>query len=183
MRSRPLLISVLGGECTGKTALCALLAERHQGLTFKETLRAWVEQADRPPMQHEQRQILQAQCDQEALAIEQAVRAGLSTVFVDSGPLMTAIYSQVYFSDDSLLVEALRWQSRYDLTLICADDLPWVPDPGQRDGVDYRAKAQAALRDALRRGFAGEVVSIEGLDAQRVLFASQRLERLISQAR
>jgi nicotinamide riboside kinase len=183
MQSRPLLISVLGGECTGKTALCRSLAERYQGLTFTEILRAWVEQAGRSPRQHEQRQIFQAQCDQEARQIEQASRAGLRAVFVDSGPVMTAVYSQVYFSDDSLLQESLRWQLRYDLTLICADDLPWVPDPGQRDGVDYRARAQATLQDALGKGFSGAVARIDGLDAQRVMFASRYVERLLSSPR
>lgn len=178
MLVRPWLVSVLGGECTGKTELCHALAERHLGLTFEETLRAWVERMGRAPHQHEQEALFDTQCEQERRAIERARSSEARLVLVDSGPLMTAVYSQVYFSDNSLLHQALQWQGRYDLTLVCSDDLPWIPDPGQRDGEEYRARAQAALRAALGVDFQGLVAEVHGLGRQRVLLASAAIERL-----
>lgn len=181
--SRPWLVSVLGGECTGKTELCEALSRGLGAYTDEETLRAWVRAMGRPPAQDEQWEILNLQQLHEQEAIETAQALGRSMVLVDSGPVMTAIYSQVYFSDTSLLAQALRWQSRYDLTLICNDDLPWVPDPGQRDGEPFRAAAQAALRVALQGMPQDRLGEVSGWGEARFAVALEQLQRLNSRSR
>lgn len=180
---RPQVISVLGAECTGKTELCRALASAFQGLTFEETLRAWVRERGRPPTLAEQSALFMEQCEQEKSAIQAAKHSNSPLVFVDSGPLMTAVYSQVYFSDLSLLSQALAWQARYDLTLVCRDDLPWEPDPGQRDGEGYRSRAQAALNAALETTKGLVIEQVFGRGVQRVSLASAFLNRLHCESR
>lgn len=177
-RDRPWLISVLGGECTGKTDLCEALGERLEAVRFEETLRAWVRAMGRPPRQGEQRALMEAQRAQELQAIEQAEERGCRLVLADSGPLMTAVYSMVYFGDDSLFQSAHRWQARYHLTLVCRDDLPWVPDPGQRDGEPFRARAQSALREALKSYPGDRVAEVSGQGEARVQLASHLIQGL-----
>jgi nicotinamide riboside kinase len=142
---------LLGAECTGKTTLAHALAKRlaAQGLrvaVVDEYLREWCEQHARTPQQHEQAGI----ATEQAARIE-ATAAGHELVLCDTTPFITALCSQHYFDDDSLLPMALAFQRRCDLTLLCAPDLPWEADGIQRDGPEVRARFDARLRAALQR--------------------------------
>lgn len=138
-------VAVIGAECTGKTELCEALAHRLPGLTFTEVLRQFVRRTGRAPTQQEQRLVMAEQRAVEEGLLNRARASGHRWLLADSVPLMTAVYSQVYFQDESLLAEALSHHARYDATLVCADDLPWVADPGQRDGEAFRQAAQRLL--------------------------------------
>lgn len=138
------LITLLGAECTGKSTLGEALAAHFHAVLVPEYLRDWCNTHGRTPQQHEQAHI----------AAEQAARiaAALRThdlVFSDTTPLITAVCSQHYFNDDSLLPGAVAFQRRCDLTLLCAPDLPWQADGFQRDGPAVRAHVDARLRTAL----------------------------------
>jgi nicotinamide riboside kinase len=176
--SEPWLISVLGGECTGKTELCEALVERLGAVSFEETLRVWVRRKGRPPLQEEQKALMEEQCAQELQAIERARARGCALVISDSGPLMTAIYSLVYFGDACLLEQAHAWQARYHLTLVCRDDLPWMPDPGQRDGEEFRARAQSVLKEALQSYSGQRVAEVYGQGEARAQLACELIQGL-----
>lgn len=64
----------------------------------------------------------------------------------DPAPLMTAVYSIVYFNDRDLLDRGLRHARAYDLLVWCAADIPWRPDGDQRDGPDRRQAADEVIR-------------------------------------
>lgn len=64
----------------------------------------------------------------------------------DPAPLMTAVYSIVYFNDPDLLDRGLRHARAYDLLVWCATDIPWRPDGDQRDGPDRRQAADEVIR-------------------------------------
>ena len=71
-------------------------------------------------------------------------------LLVDSPALMTAIYSDLYFSDKSLYPFALDHLRRhYQLTLLMGMDLKWVADGIQRDGPDMRQQVNHRLRQIL----------------------------------
>jgi nicotinamide riboside kinase len=70
-------------------------------------------------------------------------------VIADTTPLMTAVYSQMLFNDDSLNALAMAHQAMYDVTLLTGLDVPWVSDGLQRDGPHVREPVDAAVRHML----------------------------------
>jgi nicotinamide riboside kinase len=140
------LISVLGAECTGKSTLCPALATAENGRWLAEYVREFCALHDRPPRQDEQAHVAAEQIRREQVAARESGR-----VFVDSSPLMTAIYSIHYFDDRSLLEPALAHQRSYAATLVCDTDLPWIADGLQRDSATVRMRCQGLLLEALQR--------------------------------
>ena len=159
------IVALLGAECTGKSTLAEALARQCQAGLVTEYLREWCDAGGRTPDRHEQLHIAAEQ----AARIEAAARHH-RLVFCDTTPFITALCSQHYFQDDSLLPEAAAFQRRCDLTLVCAPDLPWQADGIQRDGPEVRARFDARLRAALR-AHALPWVEVQGDEAARLRIA------------
>ena len=103
------LISVVGGESTGKSTLAKAIGGRLPAIVVHEYLRAWVEHhRGRLPQPDEQAAIMAAHRASEVSGMLEADRAGLAWLVSDSGPLMTAVYSIQYYDDASLLPEAVE---------------------------------------------------------------------------
>lgn len=166
-------VAVIGAECTGKTSLCQSLSLRLQGLSFEEPLRNWVQAHGKPPTSSEQPTLIQIQKDIEACYAEQAQRDRRRWVFCDSAPLVTAVYSQVYFNDSSLLAVALsHHRQHYGFTLLCDCDLPWQEDPGQRDGLDVQQQTHRLLVQTMQ-AYGLPYFLIQGQGHRRALLAEQ----------
>mgnify|MGYP002623317871 FL=1 len=150
--TEPVRIAIVGAESTGKSTLAVDLAEalaQQTGLAaiaVPEALRAWCDREGRTPRRDEQAAIAHAQ----QAAID-AAAASHQLVVCDTTALMTAVYSHVVFDDQGLDEQALRWQARFDATLLTALDLPWVPDGLQRDGPHVREPVDDRLRALLGR--------------------------------
>jgi nicotinamide riboside kinase len=161
-------VRVLGAECTGKSQLAQALVDRLQQaggasvVLVDEWLRTWCEQQGRTPRREEQAGIAQEQ--QRRI---QAAAAGHGIVICDTTPLMTALYSEHYFADSSLLAWALERQRAHRLNLLLAADIPWQPDGLQRDGQAVRAAVDARLRAVLAQ-HALPFVEVRGHGEQRV---------------
>jgi nicotinamide riboside kinase len=143
------VIALLGAESTGKTTLAralhrALQAQGHHVALVEEALREFCLRHGRTPRHDEQAGIARTQ----SLRIAEAARTH-ELVVADTTSMMVAVYSQLLFGDASLLPQALAEQARHRVTLLMALDLPWVPDPGIRDGAHVRTPVDALLRDAL----------------------------------
>jgi HTH-type transcriptional regulator, transcriptional repressor of NAD biosynthesis genes len=141
-------IAILGAECTGKSELAQALAAhfaRHGRSVHcvPEYLREWCAAQQRTPLAHEQA----------AIATEQARRVltapPTDLLIADTTPLMTAVYSDIYFGDTALYAAAIRHQQRFNLTLLANTDVPWVADGVQRDGLAQQLRVQARLREVL----------------------------------
>jgi nicotinamide riboside kinase len=144
-------IALLGAESTGKTQLAAelaahLCAQGKRAVAVPEVLREWCTRAGREPRPEEQLPIAR---EQESLVDDAAARADV--VIADTTALMVAIYSGMAFEDGELLRFALERQRGYDVTLLCALDLPWVADGLQRVGPKVRDAVDAQIREALAR--------------------------------
>jgi NadR type nicotinamide-nucleotide adenylyltransferase len=147
-------IALLGAESTGKSTLAQALAARYGTLWVPEYLREFVDVHARVPHEDDQAGIARTQrAREDALARDARVHDYL---FCDTTPLMTAVYSRVYWGrvpDDLLALEAAH---DYAFTLVAAPDLPWVPDGLQRESEEVRLRVHAQL--------------VEVLDARRIAF-------------
>nr|WP_295951649.1 ATP-binding protein [Rhodoferax sp.] len=172
-------IALLGAESTGKTQLAAaitasLRSQGHSVSPISETLRQWCDQAGRTPRADEQLAIAQTH----TARIAQALPA--TYLIADTTALMTAVYSDLLFGDDSLYASALEQQRGFDVTLVMGLDLPWAADP-QRDGPHSRAPVDAALRVALARGHLPYQV-VYGKDIARTRNALHAIESIATSA-
>jgi nicotinamide riboside kinase len=155
-------LGLVGGECSGKSALAAALAAALPACTVDESLRDFVEREARPPAREEQEPLMREQERREDAA---AAACPHPWLVADPAPLMTAVYSLLYYDDPSLLAAALEHATGYDLVVWCAPDIPWTADGLMRDGAAWRAEADAIIGsqvagELMRRGIA--VVRAEG---------------------
>ena len=137
MSSHPKLICLIGAESTGKTTLAQALAAHFNCAWVPEYLREFCESRGRTPTIDEQALILETQVSHESAAWVQARIAHSRYVFCDTAPLLTAIYSEFVFNDQSLFPRARSLHARYALTLMLEPDIAWVADE-QRDGPHVR---------------------------------------------
>ena len=139
---------LLGGECTGKTALARHLTNTladgrpsEDVVVIPEVLRDFVARTGRTPTRDEQRGIWLEQ----SLALAEHRDGFHGLVICDPAPLMTAVYSVQYFDDDSLMSTALEATNDADLVVWCFPDLPWEPDGVMRDGPQARQRTHEIL--------------------------------------
>ena len=170
----PLRIACIGGESTGKTTLARALAQSTGGVLVAECLREFVREHGRPPRAQEQRALLDAQRSRE-LALAALVPDGV--LVCDPATLMIAIYSELYFADSSLNALALEHAHDYDALLWCRPDIPWVAEPGQHDGPQFRERADELLAGwVARHGARHRVLEVTG-DEGRIDRAQALLKR------
>lgn len=143
-------VGLVGGESTGKSTLAADLADALGAVVVPEALRDFVDRAGRTPRCDEQRALLREQVDGISRAIATAALHGCDLVVSDPAPLMTAVYSVMYFADDTLTSDArAHADETFDLLLWCRPDLQWVADGPQRDGPEGRTRADELLAQVL----------------------------------
>lgn len=166
---------LIGGECTGKSALARAVATRltdRPVTVVPEVVRAFVVRQGRAPTQDEQEGIWQEQTDLLEAAIARSPASGL--VICDPAPVMTAVYSIQYFDDFTLLPAALDAANTSDLVVWCAPDIPWEHDGIQRDGPQARARTHDLLTELV----------VPGLDPNRIVSVSgpvdDRVQQLLS---
>jgi nicotinamide riboside kinase len=180
--NEPLIICLIGAECTGKTTLTRALAAHFDGLWVDEYLRTFCTERGRTPTRDEQALILETQVSCEAEALALARRENKGFVFCDTAPLLTAIYSEFIFADSSLYRRAHELHSRYAMTLHLVPDIPWIADGIQRDGAHARAPMQALIERELI-GLGVPHAHITGVDDARIQAAITALRDLASDRR
>jgi len=127
-------IAILGAESSGKSTLCEALARRHGTVWVPEYLREFVDTMGRVPFEEDQFGIARTQRAREDAA---AVLAR-DFLFCDTTPLMTALYSRVYWGRVDAQLQELARTHDYALTLVAATDTPWTPDGLQRESEEVR---------------------------------------------
>jgi nicotinamide riboside kinase len=164
---------LLGGECTGKTALAQALAKVwvHQFperpvSVVSEALRDFTSRTGRTPAFDEQPAIWQQQTQLLFEATQASPDGGL--VICDPAPLMTAVYSVQYFDDDSLISQALAATDPADVIVLCSPDIPWEPDGIQRDGPQARQRTHDLLEELILPHLCNEVIVLSGSVDERI---------------
>jgi NadR type nicotinamide-nucleotide adenylyltransferase len=143
--SQVLRVCLLGGESSGKTTLARLLAKEFQTTHAEEYGRElWLERGGRLTYE-DYLVIARTQVEWE----EQAARAARHVTFGDSSPLTTLLYCLDQFDRAEPELHALA-ERHYDLTLLCAPDIPFVQDGSRRDAA-FRARQHALYQAELTR--------------------------------
>lgn len=164
---RGIVIAIVGAESTGKTTLAAgltqaLLADGVNAFMVPEVLREFCDDRGRTPYPHEQVGIAQ---EQTRRLVQAAQTHGV--VVADTTALMTAVYSDHLFNDQSLYAQALSDHALAELTLLTALDLPWEADGLQRDGAHVREPVDSLIRQHLVSAkLAFSVVAGQGMHRQ-----------------
>lgn len=146
-------ISVFGPESTGKSTLAEALARELQTTCVPEFARTYLEAH---PLTADAMPVIR---DGQAALEDSLARDCNRTLICDTDPLLTSVWSETLYG------APLPTTRRYDLTLLCDVDLPWVADavrylPDDRAG--FFARCEAALQRAERR-----YVVIRGRDRLR----------------
>lgn len=140
-------VTLLGGESSGKSTLARALAA-HFGTEFVAEYgrELWTEKEgvlELPDMIA----IAERQIELEERAAERA----LVTLFCDTSPLTTLLYSRDLFGVvEPRLEESAR--RRYDLTVLCAPDFEFVQDGTRRDTEFRRLQHARYLEELGARG-------------------------------
>ena len=168
-------IAVVGGESTGKSTLVAALGARYGEPCVAEYGRTLWEERRGQLVYDDLRAIGVRHVADEDEATARATRC----TFIDTTPLTTLWYSlDGYASADPELV-CLSWR-RYDLTLVCAPDFPFVQD-GSRSSEDFRLRHDRWIRSILRaRGV--DYIDVRGSIEARIAQVAALLDSLYGRA-
>ena len=118
-------ISVFGPESTGKTNLARRLSKEFSATYVSEYARAFLEQQQGKIHKGDLVRIAYAQA-----ASEDALAGNSNGLLIcDTDPLATLIWNEVLGSaEDANCIYQCTISRRYDLTLLCDIDVPWVND-------------------------------------------------------
>ena len=173
-------VAVVGAESTGKSTVAAHLAAHLGASLVPEYARPYLSARGGVCLPGDLPEIARAQAAAEQTAARTADRA----IVCDTDPLTTALWSERYFGAVDPVVRRLADAARYDLTLLCENDLPWVPD-GLRDSPERRGWFRERFaRELGQRGRAWRSVAGRG-EQRRVaaLAAATDLAAELSAAR
>ena len=146
-----MIVRVTGPESSGKTTLARALAWCLDGLYVEEQARAYLHGIDRPYTSDDLPRIWAAQ----AAAEDRARQSGASLVICDTGPEAIQVWLEVKYGHCARDVELASRHRLYDLTFLCAPDLPWAYDP-LREHPDPAARWE--LFEQYRKLLPGAVV-------------------------
>lgn len=134
-------IAILGAESSGKSILAQALAAHFKTLWVPEYLREFVEKNERVPRSEDQLSIAKTQMERENAAANQAN----TWLFCDTTPMLTALYSRIYFGELDPELIAMDLVHNYQFTVVTAPDFPWTADGLQRESPQVRQQVHEEL--------------------------------------
>lgn len=164
-------VCLLGGESSGKTTLTRSLAASFATTHAQEYGRElWLERGG--TLGYEDFLLIaRKQLELE----ERAARSARSVVFCDTSPLTTLFYCLDQFARAEPELHAYA-ERTYDLTLLCAPDLPFIQDGTRRDAAFRSRQHEFYLNELERRGTRFQIV--EGCLEARIERARAAIELL-----
>ncbi|HZH25553.1 MAG TPA: AAA family ATPase [Azospirillaceae bacterium] len=126
-------VCIFGPESCGKTTLAHDLARRYGTAWVPEYTRTYLDVFGPVPTY----EMLPVIARGHAASLAAAERRAVRVLFSDTDALTTRMWSDLVFGRVAPEVEAEVAVQRWDLTLLTADDVPFVPDP-QRTGGNRR---------------------------------------------
>jgi NadR type nicotinamide-nucleotide adenylyltransferase len=127
-------VSIIGADCTGKTALAKSLADHYGTIWVPEFAREFLLANGGKCNVSDMITISRSQVMAEALALPKANRI----LFSDGSPLASCVWSMRYFGEITPDLIELAHSHTYDLYLLADTDLPWEGD-GLRNSQHLRS--------------------------------------------
>lgn len=146
-----------GAECTGKSTLSRVIAERLKEPRSSEFVRDYVEKLDRDLLESDLDPIAKGQFAYEDTAISEAKKYAI----LDTNILSSIVYADHYFNIELPWVNQAFQERKYHLYFLCEPDFPWVEDPGQRESDTTRSILQKKIINRLD-SYAIPYVSLSG---------------------
>lgn len=149
-------VVLTGSECTGKSTLAHQLAARSRAPRTAEYARDYALQVKRELTAADVEPIARGQLE----LLLAPLAANPPLVVHDTDLISTVLYARHYYGacPDWIVEAAREW--RADLYLLCAPDLPWIPD-GVRDRGGRRREMHEAFA-AILAEFDCRVAPVEG---------------------
>ncbi|MFH0759123.1 MAG: ATP-binding protein [Bacteroidota bacterium] len=163
-------ILVTGPESSGKTDLVNCLADRFHGCAVKEYAREYVEQLGR----HYNYEDLEHIARQQASEYEKAYEGG-EFVFFDTWLIITRVWFDLVYGQIPAWLDHSISEARFDLVLLCAPDIPWIPDGIRENGGLEREMLFDRYKKELTR-FSMDWELVTGQGDERI----RRAEQIIS---
>ncbi len=157
-------IVITGPESTGKTWITEKLGQHFKVPWVSEFARSYLQQLNRPYQYEDLLSIAKGQ-----QAWEKQVSRQSTCYFCDTDLLVIKIWSQYKYQKVDPWIETQLRQTKCDLYLLMAADLPWQPDP-QREHPNEREVLFSHYEEALT-ALNFPFVKITGMGEQRLLNA------------
>lgn len=122
---KPLKISITGPESSGKSTLALALATRHGGAYVHEYAREYLADLGR---EYNVDDVVQIAMGQAALE-DSFANNETPVLFCDTDMLVCKIWAEYKYGFCPEWIENAFATRHYDLTILCAPDIPWEPDP------------------------------------------------------
>jgi nicotinamide riboside kinase len=126
-------IVITGPESTGKSFLCERLASHFKGIAVPEYAREYISGLNRTYTENDVLSIARSQIDQLQMS-----REVFESVFFDTGLIITKVWLEVVFNSKREWIDQAIKSAAIDLYLLCAPDIPWIPDPLRENGGEMR---------------------------------------------
>ncbi|MEX0981736.1 MAG: ATP-binding protein [Bacteroidales bacterium] len=126
-------IVITGPESTGKSELTEKLAIHFGGIAVPEYARDFISALNRPYNECDVLAICRKQIEQIS---ENRREANL--VFFDTGLIITKVWLEMVFNIKPQWIDQAIKSAEIDLYLLCAPDIPWIPDPLRENGGTMR---------------------------------------------
>ncbi len=168
-RLKRILIS--GPESTGKTELVNWLADRFDGAAVMEHAREYVEGLNRPYTFEDVENIARHQ-----LRSYESEFTGKEWVFFDTWLIITRVWFEVVYKRIPPWLDNAVKGARFDLVLLCAPDLQWVPDGVRENGGSERDRLFEKYKMELER-FGMDWEELTGVGEERFLRAEEIIYR------
>lgn len=167
-------VCVYGPESTGKSTLTRDLARHFDATVVPEFARTWLElHASRKVQASDMPIIAHGQTASEAAL----ARATKPLLICDTDAVATAVWSELLFGACAPEVTALAGRARFDLTLLCDVDVPWVEDSVRYLPDERHAAFERFERELRARG--RDYVVVRGSWEQRFAMATAAIEERV----
>jgi NadR type nicotinamide-nucleotide adenylyltransferase len=127
-------VVICGPESTGKTELSKALSAHFSIPWIPEIARDYVEHLNRRYTYDDIVHIAQKQIEQD----KEAALQKPSWVIFDTWLIITKVWFQVAYNSIPQWLELYLEEQKIDLFLLCAPDIPWVPDGVRENGGTMR---------------------------------------------
>ena len=161
-------IIILGPESTGKSTLCAQLADYYKTCWCPEFAREYLQQTKGKYTYDDLLNIARGQLELEDTMLTEA-RNGL--YFIDTDMYVMKVWCEVAFEQCHTWILKQIAQRQYDLFFLCNTDLPWAKDElREYPDLATRKRLFTMYRDLLVND-GTKWAEISGTDAERLQLA------------